>query len=293
MGTQHQILFIIFLSILLCSSSASTDYTALVYKGCADQNFPNPSDLYAQSLKTLFDSLISQSSNTNFSKLTTGESTQTPIFGLYQCRGDLNSVDCSKCVSEFPKMARKYCGSNSIAARIQLIGCYMRYEIVGFKQVSSTELLYKYCKKGEVNDQGFEGKRESVFQEVESGAVSGNGFYAASYESVVYVLGQCEGDLMGSECGDCIRTALERVKVECGDAIGGQVYLNQCYVSYTYYPNGVDQDNPSSSSGTKKGTAKTVAIVLGGTAAAGFVVVILLFTKSVFKKKPSKFHYGG
>ena len=45
--------------------------------------------------------------------------------------------------------------------------------------------------------------------------------------------------------------------------------------------------------GTKKGTAKTVAIVLGGTAAAGFVVVILLFTKSVFKKKPSKFHYGG
>lgn len=45
--------------------------------------------------------------------------------------------------------------------------------------------------------------------------------------------------------------------------------------------------------GTKQGTAKTVAIVLGATAAAGFVVAILLCTKSVFKKKPSKHHYGG
>ncbi|KAL2900286.1 Cysteine-rich repeat secretory protein 11 [Bienertia sinuspersici] len=46
---------------------------------------------------------------------------------------------------------------------------------------------------------------------------------------------------------------------------------------------------------TSHGTAKTVAIVLGGTAAAGFVVVILLFTKSAFKKKSSKHqhHYGG
>ncbi|KAL2900287.1 Cysteine-rich repeat secretory protein 3 [Bienertia sinuspersici] len=122
----------------------------------------------------------------------------------------------------------------------------MRYEIAGFKQVSSTDLLYKNCKKGEVSDGEFEGKRENAFEQVENGVVSGNGFYAASYESV-YVLGQCEGDLVGKECGECVKTGLERVKVECGNSVSGQVYLNQCYVSYTYYPNGVDEEKASSS----------------------------------------------
>uniref|UniRef100_A0A803LAA0 Gnk2-homologous domain-containing protein n=2 Tax=Chenopodium quinoa TaxID=63459 RepID=A0A803LAA0_CHEQI len=169
----------------------------------------------------------------------------------------------------------------------------MRFEIVGFKQVSSTELLYKYCKKGDIGSGvGFEGRRDSAFEEVESGVVNGGGFKAASFESV-YVLGQCEGDLVGSECGECVKTGLERVKAECGDAVSGQVYLNQCYISYTYYPNGVDGEK-ASSPGTRHGTAKTVAIVVGGTAAAGFVVVILLFTKSVLKKKSTKYHhYGG
>lgn len=162
---------------------------------------------------------------------------------------------------------------------------------MGFKQISSTELLYKNCKKGEVKDGSFEVKRENAFQQVESGVTSEGGFYAASYDSV-YVLGQCEGDLVGTECGECVKTGLERVKAECGDAVSGQVYLNQCYISYTYYPNGVDEEK-ASSPGTKQGTAKTVAIVLGATAAAGFVVAILLCTKSVFKKKPSKHHYGG
>ncbi|KMT05745.1 hypothetical protein BVRB_7g166720 [Beta vulgaris subsp. vulgaris] len=296
MGTQFsisqpQILPLLSFSLLLCLSSASTDYTNLIYRGCANQNFPDPSDSYTQTLKTLFNSLISQSSKTNFSKETAGEGSQAGIFGLYQCRGDLNSVDCNNCVSQFPKIASKYCGSSSIAVRIQLSGCYMRYEIVGFKQISSTELLYKNCKKGEVKDGSFEVKRENAFQQVESGVTSEGGFYAASYDSV-YVLGQCEGDLVGSECGECVKTGLERVKAECGDAVSGQVYLNQCYISYTYYPNGVDEEK-ASSPGTKQGTAKTVAIVLGATAAAGFVVAILLCTKSVFKKKPSKHHYGG
>ncbi|XP_021848542.1 plasmodesmata-located protein 3 isoform X2 [Spinacia oleracea] len=249
MDTQFSIsqVQIFIFSILLCSSSASTDYTNLVYRGCANQKFPEPSGLYTQNLKSLFNSLNTQSQTTNFSKTTAGDGTETAIFGLYQCRGDLNSVDCNNCVSQFPKFARKYCGSNSIAVRIQLVGCYMRYEIVGYQQISSTELLYKYCKKGGGGGGGggFEGKRDKAFEEVESGVVSGGGFYAASY-AAVYVVGQCEGDLVGSECGECVKTGLERVKAECGDAVSGQVYLNQCYISYTYYPNGVDGEKASS-----------------------------------------------
>lgn len=167
---------------------------------------------------------------------------------------------------------------------------------MGFRQVSSTELLYKYCKGEEVvgDTAAFEARRGGAFEEVESGVVSGGGFYAAS-NGGVYVMGQCEGDLGGSECGECVRTALERVKVECGDSMSGQVYLHQCYISYSYYPNGVgDENEKASSPGTRHNTSKTVAIVVGATAAAGFGVVILLCMKSVLKKKTTtKYQYGG
>ncbi|GAB4830094.1 hypothetical protein Ancab_019736 [Ancistrocladus abbreviatus] len=291
----HLLLVILISTICL---SCSTDYNSLVFKGCADQNFPDPSDTYTQNLKSLFTSLITQSTKSNFYKTTSGDpSTATAIFGLYQCRGDLGTADCYSCVSQFPKMAKKLCG-NAIAVRLQLVGCYMRYEVSGFKQISSTELLYKYCKTSdEGGGSGFEEKRDAAFEEVEKGVVgaatgSGGGFYAASYESV-YVLGQCEGDLNGDDCGECVRTALERVKVECGLAIAGQVYLHQCYIGYTYYPNGVGGGVSSSPSSGKPGprTEKTVAIIVGVTAAVGFVLVILLFTRSVFKKKPNK-HWG-
>ena len=132
------------------------------------------------------------------------------------------------------------------AARVQLSGCYLRYEVVGFKQVPKTQLLYKVCGSKKMEDVGFEGKRDSAFEMVESGVKGGGGggggggglFYTGSYQSL-YVLGQCEGDLGSDDCGDCIRSAEEQVKVQCGDSISAQVYLHSCYISYSFYPDGV------------------------------------------------------
>ncbi|KAL9228255.1 hypothetical protein vseg_003856 [Gypsophila vaccaria] len=279
---------------IIFSVSSSTDYTNLVYRGCADQNFPNPTQEYARNLKTLFDTLVSQSSNANFTKTVIGQGGEAAILGLYQCRGDLTAGDCHACVSQFPKKSAKYCGPAAIAARIQLVGCTMRYEVVGFPPISSTDLLYKVCKGASVggNSTGFEGERDSGFAEVEAGVAGGGGFYAAR-EGGVYAMGQCEGDMSGSECGECVKSGFQRVKSECGDVISAQVYLNYCYVSYTYYPNGVGDNDTSSSPSKRTGTAKTVAIVFGVTAAVGFLVAILLCMKSVLKKKPKKYQYGG
>ncbi|KAL8139142.1 hypothetical protein V2J09_005143 [Rumex salicifolius] len=293
-------LITLFISIFLIMVSypevqSSVDITRLIYRGCADQKFPDPSDTYIQNLKSLFQTLISESTKTNFSKTTVGDG-QDSIFGLYQCRGDLTTLDCYNCVSQFPKLTKKLCGK-TIAARFQLLGCYMRYEISGFKQISSTELLFKYCRQdsnfgiasGNMSS-GFDQNRDLAFQQVEKEVVSNGGFYTTSYESQLFVLGQCEGDLGGEDCGDCIRVAFERVKAECGDSIEGQVYLHQCYVSYTYYPNGVQQGlQGSSSSGARHSNIqKTVAIVFGAAAGVGLIVVALLCTKSALKKKPQK-----
>lgn len=280
------------LSLLLALSlssilTSSTDYSALVFKGCADQNFQN---FNGQALKTLFDALISQSSAAKFYK-----TTSDTVSGLFQCRGDLSGADCRNCVQKAPNLAQKLC-SQAIAARVQLNGCYLRYEIAGFRQVSGVELLYKICGSTRASGAGFSDRLDLAMGEVVKGVASGGGgFYAGAYESV-YVLGQCEGDLSGGDCVSCVKSAIERAKSECGSALSAQIYLQACYISYTYYPSGVPTTNQQSfspSSGTRWNTEKIIAVVLGGLVGVGLVAACLLFTKSAFKKKHRAYKYGG
>lgn len=246
-----------FLSLLALSLSSilflasSTDYSTLVFKGCADQNFQNFNGVYRQSLQALFDALISQSASAKFYKTTAGDGTPAAVSGLFQCRGDLSGGDCNGCVKKAPNSAQRLCGE-AIAARVQLNGCYLRYEISGFRQVSGVELLYKICGSTRASGAGFGDRLDLALGEIVKGvAAGGGGFYAGAYESV-YVMGQCEGDLSSGDCASCVKTAVDKAKSECGSAISAQIYLQTCYISYTYYPNGVATNNqqPFSSSGT-------------------------------------------
>ncbi|GFP82957.1 cysteine-rich repeat secretory protein 3 [Phtheirospermum japonicum] len=295
MGPSPQSLFSLSLTLFsllsLCSSSDTSD---LVFKGCADQNFQDSNGISKQTLKTLLDTLISQSSAAKFYKSSSGDggSSTSGINGLFQCRGDLSNNACEDCVKKTPWLAQKLCGQ-AIAARVQLNGCYLRYEVSGFRQVSGTELLFKVCGSNRVSGTGFGDRLDLALGEIAKGVVNG-GYYAGAYQSV-YVLGQCEGDLSGGDCVSCVKSAIDKAKSECGSSISAQIYLQECYISYTYYPNGVaSNQQPLSPSGTTgRNTQKTVALVLGGLVGVGLVMACLLFTKSAFKKKPHVYKFGG
>lgn len=282
-----------FLILLLFFNFVSTtDNTNLVFKGCADQKFQDFNGVYRKTLENLLDTLKSQSSSTKFYNTSSGDGLSA-INGAFQCRGDLSNRDCNSCVAKAPDLAEKLCGQ-AIAARVQLNGCYLRYEISGFRQVSGTELLYKICGSNRASGSGFGDRLDMALGEIVKGLTSGNsGFYAGQYQSV-YVLGQCEGDLSGGDCVSCVKSAVDRAKSECGSSISAQIYLQECYISYTYYPNGVTSGQSSlTSSGTGRNTQKTVAIVLGGLVGVGLVMACLLFAKSAFKKKTHTYKYGG
>jgi len=192
-------------------------------------------------------------------------------------------------VSKLPILIDKLCGT-PIAARVQLLGCYMLYEVSGFTQISGMDMLYKTC-SGKSGGNGFGESRDTAFSALVSGmGSSGNGlFYTTSFQSV-FVLGQCEGDLGAADCSNCVKNAVQRTQVECGSSSSGQVYLNKCFVSYSYYPNGVPKksssdDSFSSPSGwSGQNTGKTVAIILGGAVGVGFVVICLMFARNLLKK---------
>lgn len=247
--TLSAITLSLLLSLSAILAAASSDYTNLVFKGCADQKFPDSNPLYKQTLKTLTAALASRSSAAKFYKTSSGDAASA-ITGLYQCRGDLSADDCGGCVRKAASMAGKLCG-DAVAARVHLNGCTLRYEVAGFREAGDTDLVYKVCGSTRASGAGFGDRLDTALGEVAKGmAAAGGGFYAAGYESV-YALGQCEGDLGGGgECVNCVKTAAERAKSECGSSILAQVYLYKCYISYSYYPNGAPGSRePLSSSG--------------------------------------------
>ncbi|XP_014511643.1 cysteine-rich repeat secretory protein 11 [Vigna radiata var. radiata] len=278
--------FVFFWFVHLLLHVSDADITNLVFKGCAEQKLEDPSGIYSQNLKSLLDLLVSESGRKAFFTTTSGEG-QNMMMGLYQCRGDLSDNDCYNCVSKIPDMLENLCGK-VVASRVQLTGCYLRYEIVGFKQVTETQLLHKVCgSKNDSYDDGFEERRETAFGMVESDVKNGGDlFYTGSYQSL-YVLGQCEGDLGKDDCGDCMKSAEDQAMAECGDSISAQIYLHKCFISYSFY----SKRGGSSSAGRlgQAETQRTVALVVGGFAALGFLIASFLFLKSVLKRKGEKY----
>ncbi|XP_058094851.1 plasmodesmata-located protein 3-like isoform X2 [Magnolia sinica] len=237
MGFSRSTLFSIFLVFLtgfslLTPANSAADIFSLAFKGCSKQTISDNSS-FQDTVTALFSALISQSSSAHFFKSSSG-SGQNSVLGLFQCRGDLSNADCSSCIRQIAEKSSDLCGK-SIAARIQLAGCYVHYEIAASQQVSGTELLYKTCSGSR---ESFEEKRDTAFAALESGIAGGSGFYATTYASV-YVIAQCEGDLSVADCSECVKEAVQRAEVECGNSIAGQVYLNRCYMSYSYYPHGI------------------------------------------------------
>uniref|UniRef100_A0A1D1Y257 Cysteine-rich repeat secretory protein 11 n=1 Tax=Anthurium amnicola TaxID=1678845 RepID=A0A1D1Y257_9ARAE len=273
------------LALLLAPTSAA-DLYELVYKGCANQTFPSGGLTYQQALASLSSTLIAQSATSKFYKTTASAAGagQASLSGLFQCRGDLGSSDCASCVRRIPAMWASLCGL-AVAARVQLNGCYGLYEISGFRQVSGTKMLYKVCGSGGGGG-GFEEKRDTALANLESAMATGSdgGFHATSYGNV-YVMGQCEGDLSVADCGECVTEAVQKAEVECGGASSAQAYLHKCYISYSYYPNGAPRGGGGGGASSGQPTGKTVAIVVGGAAGLGFIVVCLLFVRSLYKKK--------
>lgn len=209
---------------------------------------------------------------------------RTTIFGLFQCRGDLSNIECYSCVKKLQELSISLCGE-TLGARIQLSGCYIRYGTDDFGDKKGGGLFYKSCgglfDDGEI---GFEGVRDQAFAEVVGGGVKGfNGFCQRRYEPM-FVMVQCQGVFGGGcDCRQCISNAVEIAKGECGSSVSGQIYMDDCFLSYGHFPDGFPgqfhQDE-----GKGKDSGRGMAIAFGGGAALLLGVTFMVFLKSWGKK---------
>ncbi|XP_065852015.1 plasmodesmata-located protein 3-like [Euphorbia lathyris] len=262
----------IILFLPLIKSHDSQHYNSLIYTKCSNQTQTlSPHN----SLSSFFQQLIPQSSHSNFYKTTAGGGAQTGISGLYQCRGNLDKHQCYNCINTLPQHLT--C-KQAVAARIELNGCYLKYETDEFVEETSRkhELLHETCSEEKAEELGFVEVRDAAFLEMEEGMGEEKGFY--HYEKDygnVNVIGECERDVMGCDCSECLGFAAEIARMDCGSSVWGKVYLDNCFLSYALK---LYQEEKRSDTG------KMVAIALGAVASLVAAFIFLTCMKSRFNK---------
>ncbi|KAL8500357.1 hypothetical protein ACS0TY_020094 [Phlomoides rotata] len=247
-----------------------------IYAGCSQQKYP-PNSPYEANKNSLLSSIAAASSITLFNAFAVGNDSTagTAAYGVFQCRGDLKPRDCSTCVADSINQIELLC-PDTYGANLQLDGCFLRYEDTDFLgKVESSTLRYKKCSTSRSNDVEFLRRRDEVLSELQ-GAYG----FRVSATGEVEGYAQCLGDLTAADCSGCLSEAVEKVKMLCGTAAAGDVFLTQCYVRYWeagYY-------DSSSGSSNQDDVGKTVAIIVGAVAGVAIVIVLLSFCRKAYGK---------
>lgn len=95
------------------------------------------------------------------------------------------------------------------------------------------EVEHKVCGREMVEIGGFDELRDSAFEELETEVLTRQGYCTVDKESFQAVA-QCEEDMGGCECVECISEAVKIAKEACERAASGQVFLDRCSVRYNY-----------------------------------------------------------
>ncbi|KAK4269763.1 hypothetical protein QN277_022877 [Acacia crassicarpa] len=300
--STHSLIFFIITyklsSLLYLSSSEPTSHgygtiipQTFIYAGCSREKY-QPNSEFESNLNSFLTSAFSSSSqfsyhsfsignNNNQSSLTTTLKDQATIYGLYQCRADLQPIDCRTCVETSLHQITLVC-PYSFGAILQLEGCHLRYEHVDFLGKADTSLRFRRCRKP-VRHVGVEffQRRDAVVADL-TAAITNNYVFRVSRSGFVEGVSLCLGDLRAADCSSCLVEALGKMKSMCGtQAAEAAVFLAQCYVRYRAY--GYYEE--ASDSLKEDQVRKATAILLGLLVSLTILVGILSICQRVMRPK--------
>ena len=135
-----------------------------IYYACSEEKFqPNtPSETNLNSLLSLFVSSSSQALYKSFAiGNDTNASSESSVYGLYQCRGDLRTQECTKCVKKAVSEVGLAC-PNSYSGGLELDECSVRFEHFDFLGELDTSIRFKKCSKSASHDGEFIRRRDDV-----------------------------------------------------------------------------------------------------------------------------------
>ncbi|KAL2342445.1 hypothetical protein Fmac_003730 [Flemingia macrophylla] len=211
------------LSAMTAPSHSAVD--SFVFGGCSTPKYTAGS-AYENSVNSLLTSLVNSAAFANYNNL----SVEGPLYGLFQCRGDLANDQCSRCVARAVTQLGTLC-LDSCGGALQLEGCFIKYDNAKFLGVEDKTMVVKKCGASVGLTSDALTGRDAVLAYLQA---SGCTFRTTQYGDF-HGVAQCTGDLSPPECQDCLSDAIQRLKNECGPSPSADIYLAKCYARY-YQP---------------------------------------------------------
>ncbi|GJZ51561.1 cysteine-rich repeat secretory protein 12-like protein [Tanacetum coccineum] len=186
---------------------------------------------YDSNVNSLFSSLADSASLCNFNKFEIsppGNSQCDDVYGLFQCRGDLNSAECKDCVVDSLSQLKTTCPV-STGGTIQLEGCLVKYDNTSFFGVKDKMEASKKCGPSGGSNSDVLSSIDNVLSNLIS---ENNQYFRKGDFGSIRGVAQCVQDLSSSDCQDCLLEASGRLRSECESSTWGNMYLGKCYIKY-------------------------------------------------------------
>ncbi|XP_027937071.1 cysteine-rich receptor-like protein kinase 29 [Vigna unguiculata] len=234
--------FLVFMATM--TSQAKGDVTSEDFHYFCDSNNDRGNyatdGIYSQNLKTALTLVGIYASRNGFFSVSRGKDTYSAN-AIGQCRGDVTSTECSKCLAQTRANLTRVCGN-----RKEAIGwyenekCMLRYSdrtITGLDEIGPAYFVWNLHDApnadqfNRVVKKLLDGLRDTA-----ASAVNGRKYAASNAtgpdQQVIYGLAQCTPDLSGPQCLDCLVQSIAELPRCCNNRIGARIIRPSCYVRY-------------------------------------------------------------
>ena len=144
---------ILFLSILSFLSLTSRAADPVHLKTVCENSTFSSNSLYQTNIKSLLSSISSNTTqNLEFYNATIGQNTSNPVYGLFNCRGDVTSQVCRDCVVAAVKEITSKCSKEKVAIT-WYDECILRYSNRSFFSQVDEKPMFRLYNTQNVTDQ--------------------------------------------------------------------------------------------------------------------------------------------
>ncbi|XP_056171976.1 cysteine-rich receptor-like protein kinase 10 isoform X2 [Syzygium oleosum] len=228
-----------FFFIQIFSSEAAPEY---LYHDCPNTTLFTSNSTYQSNLNALLSSLSSYATNSTdgFANATAGQNPPDRAYGLFLCRGDLDTAACSDCVATGKQGILQRCPNQQVSV-IWYAECMLRYSnqpTFSVMERDPSAILYN---TGNITDSTrFTQLLGENLNDVATRASTGGSgkkvaVAQADFTSLqkLYTLAQCTPDLTASDCDTCLHYGIGNL---VSGKQGGRVLTPSCNVRYELYP---------------------------------------------------------
>ncbi|KAI4323615.1 hypothetical protein L6164_023208 [Bauhinia variegata] len=283
----------IFLLALLSLTTLTSKAQTPTYVGddCTNSTEQTLSSSYQTNVNNILSWLTSSagtSNGNNYTTINSSAATNDTVYGIFDCRGDVDRSFCQFCVSTASSEMVRRC-PNRVSAVIWYDFCYIRYSNQNFiGKFSLGTLWYDLGSKNisnptEVNTTENYMRNLIRIATVETNQLYAMGEFYLSNGEKRYGLVQCSRDIGKEKCGQCLEGVLEKIPQCCAQKLGWQVFVSGClmkYTDYMFYTAGGQTTPPTAKQGgTNKSRTIIISIISALVAAALLVCSIYYFLR--------------